>query len=251
MDFLKDFILEPIDNYFYSWTKILNRFGVGDSYNKTQASISEKIFDPLLKNMYKYEIFDGENITMTEGRAIICANFQSIFDPIVVGQATHKTTNRVLNQVLPMQLFQVPFLNSYLRAQGCFPIRKGEHKSQAYTRSIEILEKDGLIGVLPEKGMNPGGGRLLEPTNLAAMLSYQTSSPIIPMAICGTDRIYGKGAKMPKTSGKIMIRFGTPMNHAKLFGTKKPDNPKVFPSAMKKVMRVIKGMYFDMLDDGT
>ena len=76
--------------------------------------------------------------------------------------------------------------------------------------SLRHLRSGGLIGIFPEGGVVSGWGGA-EPHPAAASLCLRTGVPLIPVAVSGTDRAYGKGASRLRRS-RVQVRIGTPID---------------------------------------
>lgn len=248
MSFMKRFILEPLDDFIVGQQMMLNRFGIDEPINLQVYKFSDQFVYGLLKSFYDFKIYEGENVP-TEGRVLVCANHQSELDPLVFGVATMHASGRKLHQMAKIDLFQIPIVNAWVRGHFAFPLKRGKKDFLSYLKAKELLEKDEMVGIYPEGTLNPGMGRFLPGHTGAVRLAYETDSPILPMAFYGTDMVYGKGAKYPKFSGKVRVKFGKVMNYDKIFGKTSPDNPNFYQKAIKKVMRKIQDLYYDMFQE--
>ncbi|MHA1340838.1 MAG: lysophospholipid acyltransferase family protein [Promethearchaeota archaeon] len=243
LKFFNRFILETADDAWFSYQRILQRFGVDRRFNYEIYKQSDKIVYDLLKRFYNIEIFGSEHIPENT-RGIVCCNHQSLLDPLVFGVGVTHYTNRRLNIMAKVELFEIPIINAWIRTHFAFPVRRGKKDTLSYNRAKELLEMEELVGIFPEGTINNGNGRFLEPKTGAVRLSYETNSVIIPMCIYGTDKIYGKGAKYPRTKGKIVVKFDKPIHHNDIFRGD-PSNPKFYKKAINRVMRKIRNLYWD------
>jgi len=246
MGFFKRYVLETLDDAWFSYERILRRFNIDRKFNIEVYRQSEKIVYGLLKKLYDFEIIGSENIP-TNARGIVCSNHSSLLDPLVFADAVSHDTGRPLNIMAKVELFDIPLINAWIRTHFAFPVRRGKHDIVSYNRAKELLEIEELVGIFPEGTINDGNGRFLEPKTGAARLAYETNSVIIPMCIYGTDKIFGKGAKYPRPKGKILVKFGKIMRHEDIFKGQ-PENPTFFQKAIERVMRKIKNLYWDAHD---
>lgn len=246
-DILKRFVLEPIDDFFFAQQRIMEHFGVNRKVNYEIYKQSDKLLYEAFHKMYGFEIINSEKIPPM-ARVIVCSNHQSLLDPLIFGLAVSHHSGRILNIMAKIELFETPLINAWIRTHFAFPVRRGKHDMVSYEKAKELLEAEEMIGIFPEGTLNDGNGKFLEPKIGAVKLAYEMDSVILPMAIYGTDKIFGKGAKMPKTSGKIKAKFGNVMRFDDLF-KEKPDNPKFYEKAIGRVMRKIKDLYWDMHDE--
>ena len=200
----------------------------------------------LLKALYNFEVVDAEKIPK-EGRIIFCFNHQSELDVIAFGIAcAYPENKRHLHQMAKIELFKIPIVNAWVRSHFAFPLTRGENDILSFQRAKELLENEEMIGIYPEGTTNPGLGRFLEGHTGAVRLAYETNSPIIPAVVYGTDRIFGKGAKFPRFTGKITVKFGDVMNYDDIFGKLNREDSKFYKKAINRVMERIKNIYFEM-----
>ncbi|MHA1820941.1 MAG: lysophospholipid acyltransferase family protein [Promethearchaeota archaeon] len=248
MEFIKRWILEPIDDYFFAQERILQRFGWDDKVNYQIWKSDGKVLNALFGVLYNTEYQGVENIP-NEGRAIVVCNYQSYLDPIVLSLGISQSeSKRPIHIQAASELFETPIINAWMRSHFAFPLFKNDPAEKSYLYALELLEKDQLVGIFPEGKMNKGNGQLLPGHTGAVRLAYEANAPILPAAIYGTDRIYGKGAKLISFKGKIIIKFGKLMNQEKIFGKTTLNNQKFYEKATKRVMRKIRDLYYDIFD---
>ncbi|NUR69670.1 MAG: 1-acyl-sn-glycerol-3-phosphate acyltransferase [Hamadaea sp.] len=72
-----------------------------------------------------------------------------------------------------------------------------------------LLAKGGAFGIHPE-GSRSRDGRLYRGRTGVAWLALESGSPVVPVAVLGTDRILPVGAKLPRF-GRVTVRFGHPL----------------------------------------
>jgi 1-acyl-sn-glycerol-3-phosphate acyltransferase len=245
-DILRRFVLEPIDDFFFAQQRIMEHFGINRKVNYEFYKQSDKMLYDVFKKMYNLEIINHEKIPPI-ARVIVCSNHQSLLDPLIFGIGVSHHSKRILNIMAKIELFETPLVNAWIRTHFAFPVRRGKHDNVSYERAKELLEAEEMVGIFPEGTLNDGNGKFLEPKIGAVKLAYEMDSVILPMAIYGTDKVFGKGAKMPKTSGNIKVKFGNVMKFEDLF-REKPENPKFYEKAIGRVMRKIKDLYWDMQD---
>ncbi|MHA1728858.1 MAG: lysophospholipid acyltransferase family protein [Promethearchaeota archaeon] len=252
MNFLKRFVMEPIDDIWFSHIRMLERLGIDERVNSLVYKQSVITVGSLLKNLYNFEVVNAENIPK-DGRLIMCFNHQSELDVIAFGIAAayplsrnNSRDARHLYQMAKVALFNLPLINAWVRTHFAFPLNRGEHDILSYQKTKRLLTEEKMIGIYPEGTINPGNGKFLEGHVGAVRLAYETNAPILPAAIFGTDRIYGKGAKFPRFQGKIKVTFGELMNHNDIFKDDDSNAPKFYNKAINRVMRRIKDIYFEM-----
>ncbi|MBD3351462.1 MAG: hypothetical protein GF364_08240 [Candidatus Lokiarchaeota archaeon] len=240
---LKRFVLEPIDDYLFGQQRIMERFNIAENVNEEIYKASDKLLYEGFRKLYDFEIINSDRVPI-QARSIICCNHQSLLDPLIFGVGVSHESRRKLNIMAKIELFETPLVNAWIRTHFAFPIRRGKSDAIAYEKALELLNREELIGVFPEGTLNNGGTRFLEGKTGAVRLAHETLSTVVPMVIYGTDKVFGKGAKVPKLSGKIAVNFGKPMHYNDVFKGSE-DNSKFYKKAIKRVMRKIRDLYFD------
>lgn len=240
---LKRFVLEPIDDFLFSQQRIMEGFNINRKVNMEIYKRSDQLWYRALDALYDFEIIDGDNIP-SQARVVVCSNHQSLLDPIVFGVALSHPSKRCLNIMSKIELFETPLINSWVRTHFAFPVRRGKHDQISYQRAVELLEQEEMVGMFPEGTLGPGNGTLLKGKTGAVRLSYETDAAILPVGIYGTDKIFGKGAKYPKTSGRITVKIGEKMHYNDIFKGNS-EHPAFYKKATRRVMRKIRDLYFD------
>lgn len=157
------------------------------------------IFRPIIKCIYRLEINGTENLPKS-GRAILCPNHTSNADPIILGVACKR-------QVFYMgksELFKNKIFAKFISHLGAFPVSRGKGDKNAISSAEEILRKGQLLGLFIE-GTRSKTGEFLKPKTGAALIAYNTYSPIIP--IC----IRGKKQNSVKAFRKNVVNIGKPI----------------------------------------
>lgn len=248
-NFLKRFILDPLDDAWFSYVKIMEYLGWHEKVNSRVYKNSVVLVGNILRTLYNFKVENAEYIP-DEGRVIHCINHQSELDVVAFGIAAgHGKTKRHLHQMAKIELFKIPLINGFIRTHFAFPLNWGGQDILAFRHAKELLENEEMLGIYPEGTTNPGMGRFLEGRLGAVRLAYETNSPILPVAIFGTDMIYGKGAKFPRFSGNIILRYGKLMNYQQVFGDLESEDPKFYKKAINRVMRRIQDIYFQIFQE--
>jgi 1-acyl-sn-glycerol-3-phosphate acyltransferase len=215
-DLFKKWILEPANDFIIALRKTGESLGIQSTIDQTSYMLEEKMFSELFQKAYDFKILGAENIP-NDGAAIIAANHQSLIDPIVLGDAICQSNTRQPYQLAKAELMTNPVLNNFARTNHAIFIRRGDSDEQALMKCREILNQGNLLIVFPEGTLGPGNGKFLDFKNGAVRLALACKVPIIPCAIFGSDRIYGRNAKMISTSGKLRVKFGPALPIEKLF----------------------------------
>jgi 1-acyl-sn-glycerol-3-phosphate acyltransferase len=98
----------------------------------------------------------------------------------------------------------VPGLGAFIRAFGCFPVRRGESDREAVRTMRRIVADGHALGLFVE-GTRQRSGVPGEVQPGAAMVALQESVPIVPVAIHGSQT-WRPGGFQP-----VSIAWGEPM----------------------------------------
>ncbi|MCK4726934.1 MAG: 1-acyl-sn-glycerol-3-phosphate acyltransferase, partial [Anaerolineales bacterium] len=104
------------------------------------------------------------------------------------------------------ELYRNPLFDIYMRQLGSFPVKRGERDVWAINHAKRVLGKGQVLGMFAEGSRSKGRGLRAAKTG-AARLAIDTQSPIVPVAIDGTQNIL---KKFPERA-QINIIFGMPI----------------------------------------
>lgn len=160
---------------------------------------------PWFKVLFRLKARGQESFKKLQGGSIIASNHKSYLDPIVLGL----TAPRPIIFMAKSELFAYPLFGQLIKALYAFPVERGRVDKQALRYALEALKKNQLLGIFPE------GTRIKEDLiapfkpGLALLVSL-SGSPVIPVAIVGTDKIFHWWGPLPFFS-KIRVVYGEPI----------------------------------------
>lgn len=146
---------------------------------------------------------EGTEHIPAEGAVIFAPNHKSNFDPPAIGVCSP----RVIHYMAKEELFKNAFFGAVLRYFGTFPVRRGTVDRAAIRQAMRELKKGNPLGIFPE-GTRIHGNRIGRFHDGMASLALMTGTPIIPVAVIGTE-------KLPKKEGPLAVIFGEPIPVAK------------------------------------
>ncbi|HLF71531.1 MAG TPA: lysophospholipid acyltransferase family protein [Dehalococcoidia bacterium] len=120
-----------------------------------------------------------------EGAIVIASNHLNDADPGVI-------CTRFPRHVVYMakdELFRVPLLGWFLRSIGSFPVRRNEADLTALRKANEALAQGLAVCIFPEGTRSAGGAALLEGWPGAALIALRNDTPVLPIAITGSQRL--------------------------------------------------------------
>ncbi len=232
MKFFTDVVLKPAGKFFDEALVAVEKAGLSNQIQYPFYLAQDTLWWAITHDLFGFEIYGSENVPPDGTPAVVCMNHQSLFDPIISCVTFAHYTRRRIHMMGKQEMFDVHLISSYVRWCYAFPVKRGEHDTEAYEKTLDFLSKGELVGIYPEGTVNGGGYDFLEPHVGAARIAIDAKVPIIPVGMSGTDLILPKGARMPNFNAKLTVKIGEPIHvHEKFFG--RPDVP---PEELKKVM---------------
>ena len=180
-------------------------------------SLAKWFLAPALIVLFKIRVVGQERVPET-GPVIIAGNHLSYMDPLLICLAEPRS--RPVHFMAKLVLFSHgAFFSWLLRSLHAFPVRRGAADRQAISTASDILKRGGIVGIFPE-GTRIRGDKTSQGEEGAAFIAMHTGTPIVPVGICGTDRIQPPGDKhwhfVP-----LNTYFGEPIDPASFEGTRK------------------------------
>ncbi len=120
-----------------------------------------------------------------EGAVIVACNHVTNFDIFPM----QFSLPRPIFYMGKEQLFRNRLTDALFRNMGAFPVSRDKKDSWAYNHALKVLAHGQTLGMFPEGTRSRGHGLIVARTG-AARLSIQTNSPIVPMAIIGSDKFF-------------------------------------------------------------
>ena len=148
------------------------------------------------------DIQGRENVPR-KGPLIVASNHLSNGDPPVLTVAIP----RRIAWMTKAEWFKTPIIGPMLRWGGMIPVRRFEADLQALRRAQHVLRDGGVLAMFPE-GTRGGDKGLRAGEPGTALIALRTGTPIVPIAIWGTEH-----AKLPRDifrRTRVHIRFGAP-----------------------------------------
>lgn len=164
----------------------------------------KRLFYSICRAAFRLRI-EGREHEPSTGPLIVAGNHASTLDPPLIGMCLRRQSAYMAKD----ELFAVPVLGPWLRSIGSFPVHRGTPDRKAIRRSLEVLQRGGVLVIFPE-GTRSFDGRLRDPEPGAAMIALRTGAPVLPAAVVNSYRILPKGARWPRLE-QVTVRFGPPL----------------------------------------
>ena len=188
----------------------------------------------IFKILYRVSVTDIQKIPK-KGKYIICSNHISYLDPVLVGSYNPRYTYFMAKE----ELFSVSFLSNLVTYLNAFPISRVVFDRNVFNTSLNILKNENILMLFPE-GTRSTDGVIRDGKKGVGLISLLSGAPIIPMALCGSNKIIQKPHKrifFPK----IKIIIGDIIDTASII--EKNDRKKAIKLIVDETMESIKKLY--------
>jgi 1-acyl-sn-glycerol-3-phosphate acyltransferase len=138
----------------------------------------------LIHILCRYRVVGREHIPL-QGPVLVVANHLIWYDPLLIGV----TFPRRLWFMTKIEIFRVPLVGFGCRISGQIPVHRGESDRASLEQALNYLRRGRAVTIFPE-GVVAQHERLLAAHTGAAMLALRSGVPILPVAHCGTRRIF-------------------------------------------------------------
>ena len=140
------------------------------------------------------------------GPLIIASNHLSNVDGVLVACWLAQALDRRIYLLGKQEALDWPLIGRALSANSVIGIRRGAGDLEAFRAARRVLDEGHVLGVFPEGTRSPTGG-LQEAKDGIAILALRTGSPILPVGLTGTDRLWPRGDR-PHRGGTVTVRVG-------------------------------------------
>jgi 1-acyl-sn-glycerol-3-phosphate acyltransferase len=148
-----------------------------------------------------------------EGPVILAANHLSNGDSVILGAWLTKQLGRRIHWLGKKEMLEWPIIGWIARHGGIHPVDRAAADVEAFRTAERVLNEGHVLMIFPEGTRSPTG-ELQKPKDGLAMLALRTGAPIIPIGIANTDRVWPKGALLPRPGGHATMRVGRPFRLA-------------------------------------
>jgi 1-acyl-sn-glycerol-3-phosphate acyltransferase len=139
-----------------------------------------------------------------KGGLILASNHLNLADPPIL---TVMMPRRVV-WMGKQELFDIPVVGLLYNLFGCIPVRRFQADLRALRRSQEALQRGMVLGMFPE-GTRSGESGLGRGEPGTALLAMRTNTPVLPVAIWGTEGVRLPRAFFPPWTS-VHVVFGEP-----------------------------------------
>jgi len=187
--------------------------------NKTPLlyKVGRFLLTPIFKFYYNPKIINKEYIPK-DGRVIIAGNHKHLYDQFL----TIIATKRGINYMAKKEYFDSWKTRWFFKGTGCICVDRQNHGGDSKEKAMEVLNKDGAIGIFPEGTRNRTEDMLLPFKYGAVSMAKKTDSYILPFGITGDYKFRSKN---------LTIRYGKPFKVGNM--TLETANKKLYKEVQK------------------
>jgi 1-acyl-sn-glycerol-3-phosphate acyltransferase len=186
--------------------------------------IVRKIFTPLLRFFFPFEVAGKENLDKVGKNFMLCSNHVSYIDALFLAVIS----NEKINFLAKKELFDNPVFNFLFKNLGAIPVRRGKGDKLAILEAEKILNSGQAIGIFIE-GTRSTTGEFLKPHLGAALIASRTGVKVVPACITPIK------TKQIRIFRKTLIKLGKP-----LVLEINPEVRREISLATHKLMEIIK-----------
>jgi len=150
----------------------------------------------------RWQVVGIENVPK-KGPLLIVANHINLADiPLLTVSLGRKAIFMAKEE-----LFRSKFVGYFLRSFGSFPVRRGQPDRRALHQAQKLLAEGGALIVFPEGKRSKNAQ--LQPAFLgAALIASRNGAPILPVGICGTEKIRNLASVLRRP--QVVVNIGQP-----------------------------------------
>jgi 1-acyl-sn-glycerol-3-phosphate acyltransferase len=140
------------------------------------------------------------------GPLIVAVNHVSNADGAIVAGWFQPRLGRRIHWLGKREMVEWPIFGWFVRRLSVHPIERGASDIGAFRTALRILEDGHVLLAFPE-GTRSASGVLGEGREGVASLALRTGSPIVPIGLAGTRRLWPKGGK-PRFGAHVTMTVG-------------------------------------------
>jgi 1-acyl-sn-glycerol-3-phosphate acyltransferase len=174
-----------------------------------------------------------------EGPLIIASNHLSNADPALIASWLTPALGRAVHWMAKQEALEWPVAGAFLKANGCFGIRRDAPDSEAFRLAKRVLDEGRVLGTFPE-GTRSHTGALQQAKDGVTLLAIRSGAPILPVAVWGTERFWPRGRKVWRVGGAVHLRVGEPFSlERRTVDGKREDLEQVTSRLMERIAALL------------
>lgn len=222
---------------YHVYLRVLWKKDKTKSWKKARKFVSGFFSTELKLAGCKVNILGKENIPQ-DGPVLFVSNHRSYFDILIC----HESIDRPLGFIAKKEIKKFPLLPFYMDDIGCIFLDRNDIKQglQAINKGAEYM-KEGHSMVLFPEGTRSQKDTLLPFKEGGYKMAEKSKSPIVPVAISGSDLLLESAPKKRIRKHKVIIEFGEPIYPDKMAPKERKEVYSTIPSiitGMKETHRI-------------
>ncbi len=189
------------------------RRGSGVAYR-----VVKSVLAAVFRVVYRPTVVGLENIPAT-GPLILASNHLSFIDSMVIPVVVpRRVAFLAKSDYFTGSGVKGTLSRLWFEGFGMIPVDRDDTRSAqtSLDAALAVLSAGGAFGIYPE-GTRSRDGRLYRGRTGVAWLAMSSGAPVVPVAVIGTDELQPVGARFPRPSAKVTLRFGEPIDFAGRF----------------------------------
>ncbi len=154
--------------------------------------VNNVIVRPVFRIYFRGKVTGKEKVPMQD-KLIVVSNHASVFDPPLISAAIPRPVSYMAKQ----ELFEVKGLNQLITSLGAYPVNRNGFDRRAIRQAVARLEEGWATGIFLE-GTRTEDGKIHDPKLGAALIAAKAKAPLLPVCLCGTQKILTSDSKLPK-----------------------------------------------------
>ncbi len=135
----------------------------------------------------------------SDGSVIVACNHVTNFDVFPM----QLSLPRPIFYMGKAELFKNPITDIVFRNMGAFPVSREKKDPWSYNHALKVLAHGQTLGMFPEGTRSRGRGLGVAKTGVARM-SIETDTPIVPMAITGSDKFFKRFPRRARVTVRLL-----------------------------------------------
>jgi 1-acyl-sn-glycerol-3-phosphate acyltransferase len=186
----------------------------------------------------------GLNNIPRDGGLLVVSNHLHNADPVLISVAC----TRPIHYMAKKELMSIPVIGKVIRFGGAFPVDRGKADRQAIQLAEANLKQGIAVGMFPE-GTRSVSRQIERVLPGAGLIALRGNSPILPVAIVGSERLPFNGAKQMQRDGRresmrgVTVTFGKPFTLEPNADGKRMSSDEAINAAMAQVAAMLPESY--------
>jgi 1-acyl-sn-glycerol-3-phosphate acyltransferase len=141
------------------------------------------------------------------GPVLVICNHCSNADGMLLMAFIVPAMGRPMGWLGKAEALRWPLFGWGMRQNGVMGVRRGAGDLEAFKLAKGVLDRGGVLTIFPEGTRSPTGA-LQDAKEGATVLAVRSGTPILPIAIIGSQRFWPKGKRLFRPGRRMTVRVG-------------------------------------------